>query len=350
MQTENSVQQSKMKRFGNLFDKIISIDNLQLADAKARRGKGNSYGVLKHDKQRVENIKKLHESLKHSRFKCSEYRIFTIYEPKEREIYQLPYYPDRIVHHALMNVLEPIWCNIFTADTFSCIKGRGVHGAMKRMDYILKDIDNTTYCLKIDIRKYYPSIQHDILKKIIRKKIKCYETLKMIDCIIDSAQGVPIGNYLSQYFANLYLAYFDHWIKEIVQVKYYVRYADDMVFFSGDKQYLSGLLVQVNNYLVENLSLDLKSNYQIFPVEKRGVDFVGFVFWHTHKKMRKSIKQNFARKLKYLDGVSIDRKQYKHNICGWLGWAKYSNSNHFLKQNIKEEFYESILQHTTKSN
>ena len=327
-----------MKRKGDLFEQIISIENLKLADEKARRGKRKNYGVRKHDKNREENILKLHELLKNGDFRCSEYKIFTIYEPKEREIYQLPYYPDRIVHHAIMNVVEPIWCSIFTADTFSCIKGRGIHGAMNRMIEILKDVEGTQYCLKIDVRKYYPSIDHNILKQIVRKKIKCKRTLKLLDCIIDSANGVPIGNYLSQYFANLYLAYFDHCVKEQMQVKYYIRYADDMVFFGRDKQYLNGVLIQVNDYFTEHLNIEIKRNYQIFPVEKRGVDFVGFVFKHAHHTMRKTIKQNFARRLKKLDKqVEVTKTEYKQNICGWLGWAKHSSSKHFLKQNIKIE-------------
>lgn len=327
-----------MKRKGDLFEKIISIENLKIADEKARRGKSKNYGVLKHDLTREANILKLHELLKSETFRCSEYKVFTIYEPKEREIYQLPYYPDRIVHHAIMNVVEPIWCSVFTADTFSCIKGRGIHGAMKRMIEMLKDVDGTQYCLKIDVRKYYPNIDHDILKQIIAKKIKCKSTLKLLDCIIDSADGVPIGNYLSQYFANLYLAYFDHWIKEELRIKHYIRYADDMVFFGATKAELQGLLIQINHYFSEHLNLEIKRNYQIFPTEKRGVDFVGFVFDHTHHTMRKSIKQNFARRIKQLDRQNeITEAQYKHNLCGWLGWAKHSNSKHFLKQNIKIE-------------
>lgn len=332
-----------MKRIGNLYEKIISIENLIVADSKARRGKSGSYGVKKHDRNKEANILKLHEILKQKSFKCSQYRVFTIYEPKEREIHQLPYFPDRIVHHALMNVLEPIWCSLFTADTYSCIKGRGIHGAMRKMDCVLKDVEGTKYCLKIDVRKYYPSIDHNILKQIIRKKVKCSDTLSLLDEIIDSADGVPIGNYLSQYFANIYLAYFDHWVKEELKIKHYLRYADDMVFFGQTKEELHGLLVQVNHYFNEHLNLQIKSNYQVFPTA-RGVDFVGFVFRHTHKRMRKSIKKNFARRLSKINKQELSTAEYKHSICGWLGWAKYSNSKHFLKQNIKAEYHESILQ------
>ena len=162
-----------MKRIGNLWEKIISVENLMMADEKARKGKTRSYGVRLHDRNRAANIQKLHDDLAAKRFRTSNYHIFTIHEPKERKIYQLPYYPDRIVHHAVMNVMESIWVSSFTADTYSCIKNRGIHLAAKKVRRALKeDPDGTRYCLKIDIRKFYPSIDHEILKGIIRRKIK----------------------------------------------------------------------------------------------------------------------------------------------------------------------------------
>lgn len=176
-----------MKRLGNLYEKIISLENLRLADEKARRGKANTYGVRFHDRNREANIIALHEMLRTKSFRNSEYETFTIFEPKEREIFRLPYYPDRILHHAIMNVLEPIWVSIFTTDTYSCIKKRGIHGAMRKVKQAMKDRENTRYCLKIDIRKFYPSIDHDVLKSIVRKKIKCKDTLWLLDEIIDSA-------------------------------------------------------------------------------------------------------------------------------------------------------------------
>jgi retron-type reverse transcriptase len=330
-----------MKRIGNLYDSIISMENLRLADDKARRGKGLSYGVREHDKRREENLLALHETLKKREFRTSEYSVYTIYEPKERLIYRLPYFPDRIVHHAVMNILEPIWVSVFTADTYSCIKGRGITGAAEKVKEALKDEEGTKYCLKIDVRKFYPSINNGILKAIIRKKIKCRDTLQLLDGIIDSVPegGVPIGNYLSQYFANLYLAYFDHWIKEDVGVKYYFRYADDMVFLHADKAFLHGLLVQINDYFHEYLNLELKGNYRVFPVEAQGLDFIGFVFFHKYTKLRKGIKKNFCRAMAKANKKDLTLKQYKQTAAGWMGWSKHCNSKHLLKTIIKPEFY-----------
>jgi len=314
-----------VKRVSALYSKITDLENLRLADQKARKGKKYSRGVLLHDLSRDENIFKLHTTLCSNSFKTSPYFVFKIYTPKERDIYRLPYYPDRIVHHAILNILEPLWESLFTADTYSCIKGRGIHGAVRAIKRDLHDTENTRFCLKLDVRKFYPSIDHDILKQIIARKIKCPETLALLSEIIDSTSGVPIGNYTSQYFANLYLAYFDHWIKEQKQVKYYYRYADDIVVLAATKEELHQLFEEIKQYLAANLKLDVKSNYQVFPVTARGVDFVGYRFFHTHTLLRKSIKKRFAR--------AVARKGNSLQVhAAYWGWAKHCNSINLLKK------------------
>ena len=319
-----------MKKIGNLFNKLCSLENLNLADKNARKNKTHSYGVLRHDKHRESNILKLQEDLLNNQYKTSKYDIFKIYEPKERDIYRLPYYPDRILHHAIMNILEPIWVSIFTKNTYNCIKHRGIHCLLKHLKYDLKNnINDTKYCLKIDIKKFYPSIDHPVLKEIIRKKIKDIKLLNLLDEIIDSADGVPIGNYLSQFFANLYLAYFDHWIKEVKHIKYYYRYADDMVFLARDKKELHLLLIDIKEYL-NNLKLTLKSNYQIFPIDIRGIDFIGYVCFHDHILLRKSIKRNMCRKAYKYKNKSKDKKEYNEALASYWGWAKHCDSNHLM--------------------
>lgn len=335
-----------MKRNSKLYESIISIENLHLADRNARRGKLRSYGVQLHDRHREENIEKLHQSLADQTYRTSEYHIFTIHEPKEREIYQLPYYPDRIVHHAVMNILEPIWTSIFTADTYACIKGKGIHGVVKKMKHVLRtDPQDTRYCLKLDIKKFYPSIDHEILKKIVRRRIKDPRLLMLLDEIIDSVpdeKGVPIGNYLSQYFANIYLAYFDHWVKESKRVKYYWRYADDIVILSPDKATLHWLMHDIRRYLKDNLRLTVKRNYQVFPVAARGIDFAGYVFRHTHTALRKRIKQRLCRRVasmkKRKKAPTI--KEYQQQLASWWGWCKYCDSINLINKIKKEIPYE----------
>lgn len=325
-----------MKRVGNIFDKIISLENLRLADEKARKGKLQSYGVRVHDKNREANLLALHESLKNGTFKTSKYHVFKIYEPKEREIFRLPYYPDRILHHAIMNVLEPVWVSVFTKDTYSCIKNRGIHACAKGVKWALRhDQDGTRYCLKIDVKKFYPSIDHEILKGILGRKIKDKRLLQLLGEIIDSVEsGVPIGNYLSQFFANLYLAYFDHWLKEVMRVKHYWRYADDIVILAPTKEELHALLYEMRKYLKERLKLRIKRNYQVFPVDARGIDFVGYVFYHTHTRMRKSIKQNMFRCTARMNRKKSTptKEEYRQHICSWFGWAKHCNSVNLMRK------------------
>lgn len=342
-----------MKRIGNLYEKIISVENLRLADDNARKGKLKSYGVILHDRNREEHLLALHESLKNHTFTTSQYSVFTIKDPKERLIYRLPYYPDRIVHHAVMNVLKPIWTSVFTADTYSCIDGRGINACRKNVQKIIRDKERTKYCLKFDIRKFYPSIDNEVLKKIVRRKIKDKELLWLLDNIIDSEKGVPIGNYLSQYFANLYLTYLDHWIKEVLRVRDYFRYADDGVAFGSTKEELHALQKKIEEKLNTDLHLEMKGNWQVFPIADshtdksgRGLDYVGFVFYHNETLIRKGIKQNFCRrcaKLKNRDDLTD--KQYKMQIAAWLGWAKYSDSDELLKKVLRPSVYGEIKLH-----
>lgn len=316
-----------MKRINNLYHQICSIENLHLADAKARKGKATQYGVRMHDKNREANIFALHEMLVKKTYTTSRYKIFKVFETKERDVYKLPYYPDRITHHAVMNILEPIFVSTFTANTYSCIKGRGIHAAAIDVRNALQDVPRTTYCLKLDVKKFYPSIDHAVLKQLLRRKFKDNDLLWLLDEIIDSADGLPIGNYLSQYFANFYLTYFDHWIKETKAVKYYFRYADDLVILSDNKPYLHQLLFDIGQYL-QTLQLTVKDNYQVFPVDARSIDFVGYRFYHTHTLLRKNIKKNFARMLAL--------RNNPQSTASYIGWAKHCNSRHLLKTLLRE--------------
>lgn len=341
-----------MKRIGNLYEQIISMDNLRLADEKARRGKTHSYGVRVHDKNREANLTALYEALLTKTFRTSKYDVFTIFEPKERQIYRLPYYPDRIVHHAIMNILEPIWVRTFTHNTFSCVKNRGIEGCARYVDKIIRKYEGKSlYCLKIDIKKYYPSVKHHVMKRLIRRKIKDKSLLWLLDEIIDSTDGLPIGNYLSQYLANLYLAYFMHMVNEVWKLDA-AEYADDIVFFSDNKEALhEAFRGFIKPYLENDLELVVKGNYQIFPIaenryDKHGrmLDYVGYCFYRKQKLIRKSIKRNFCRA-----AAKLNRKQpvpplkeYKQVICPWLGWAKHSNSKHLLQTIIKKEYYGNL--------
>jgi len=305
-----------MKRIGNLYGKIIDIKNLYLAEKKARRGKGNRKEIIEYVDKLDENILDLHLKLLSGTYTTGEYYHFIIHEPKKRDIDKLPY-KDRVVHHAILNILEPIFVNTFVSTTYSCIKKRGIHKCLKDLNKGLIDKENTKYCLKVDIKKFYPSISHTILKKLLRTKFKDKELLYLLDDIIDSIAGIPLGSYTSQWFGNFYLNKFDHWIKQDKKVKYYYRYCDDIVILGSNKEDLHNLRKEIELYLLENLELEL-SNYQVFPIEKRGINFVGYVSFHSHIKLRKSIKQRFKRMLlKYPN---------RKSIASYYGWLAHCDS------------------------
>lgn len=316
-----------MKRIGNLYSRICTLENLTLADHKASKGKARQPAVIHHRLNKEQNIANLQVSLQQHTYKTSPYSVFTIFEPKERLIYRLPYYPDRIVHHAIMNILEPIFMSTFTADTYSCIKGRGIHKAFYNVRTALKDKDNTRYCLKLDVKKFFPSIDREVLKKLLRKKFKDPDLLHLFDEIINSTEGLPIGNYLSAYLANFYLTYFDHWLKEHKQVKYYFRYCDDMVILHSDKAYLHQLRKDITQYLKTNLNLEVKSNWQVFPVNIRGLDFVGYKSFPTYSLLRKSIKLRFIK--------MIRKSNNKKSISSYYGWIKHCNGVNLLNKYLK---------------
>ena len=320
-----------MKRYGNLYAHICDIDNLRRAAHNAARGKRKRDEVTAFFADLDANLEQLHRELTEKRYSTSRYDVFIKQEGKRREIYKLPF-RDRVVHWAIMQVLEPIWTPQFTADTHACIKGRGMHSLLRKLREDLRDDpEGTAYCLKLDVRKFYPSIDHDKMKAVVRRKIKDPEVLWLLDGIIDSAPGVPIGNYISQYFANLYLSELDHLLKEVAGVRYYYRYADDMVLLAGDKPTLHGWLVLINDWLNEERHVDLKGNYQVFPVESRGIDFVGYVTFHTHCLARKKNKQGLCRELAKLRKAGVPEAEIMLLTASRAGFMLHCDSKHLFK-------------------
>ena len=320
-----------MKRYGNLYARICDIDNLRQAAHNAASGKRKRGEVTAFFAGLEDNLEQLRRELTEKRYRTSPYDVFIKYEGKRREIFKLPF-RDRVVHWAIMQVLEPIWTPQFTADTHACIKGRGMHSLLRKLREDMRtDPAGTAYCLKLDVRKFYPSIDHDKMKAVVRRKIKDPDVLWLLDGIIDSAPGVPIGNYISQYFANLYLSELDHLLKEVAGVRYYYRYADDMVLLAGDKPTLHGWLVFINDWLNEERHVDLKSNYQVFPVESRGIDFVGYVTFHTHCLARKKNKQGLCRELAKLRKAGVPEAQIMLLTASRAGFMQHCDSKHLFK-------------------
>ena len=352
----------------DLFNSICSMDNLYRAYQNAKSGKGWYKEVKQIEKRPFYYLAGLQYMLKNHLFKTSEYEIFILNEgKKKRDVYKLPFFPDRIAQWAILQVIEPFLVANMTADTYSAIPGKGIQPIVndlrgyyktKRVDgkkksvwvpsILLSDEENTRYCYKIDLHHYYQSINHEVLKQKFRKVFKDPELLWLLDEIVDSINtateedlielslsgeievdpntGIPIGNYMSQYSGNFYLSSFDHWVKEELHVKHYYRYMDDVVIFASSKEELHEIHRKVTANTRDYLHLNIKGNYQIFPTKVRGVDFVGYRFFGEYTLLRKSTAINFKRKMRAC------RKKMENNIpptysewCsfnsykGWLG-------------------------------
>lgn len=316
-----------VKRIGNLWDKIVNIQNLELAFDRAVRGKASRRNVKKAKSNKEQIVNYIYELLKSGKYKTSEYKTKKIYEPKERTIYILPLVPDRIVHHAIMNVLEPIWDARLINNTYSCRIGKGQHkGSQKVMEYI----KYYPFVLKNDISKFYPSINHEVLKQVIRRKIKDDRVLQLLDEIIDSVEGetnVPIGNYLSQWFGNLYMDLLDRYITQELGFTHYVRYCDDFIVFSKSKHELAVINQLIKEFIHDKLKLKL-SKSSIFPVS-RGVEFLGYRHFPSYILVRKStvkrMKHRLLRIPYQLKHKIITREQAISKLASFDGWLKHAN-------------------------
>lgn len=330
-----------MKRYGELYPKICSKDNLYAAISNAKKGKTKYSEVRKVLNESEYYIGALQDMLRNHEFSTAAYRTKYVYEPKVREIFILPFFPDRIVHHAIAQVLRPIWEPMFIYDCYSAIPGKGLHAGHYRLHKFLQDKGNTKYCLKFDIAKFYPSIDHDILFEILQRKIKCKETLEILRDIVYSPGGgknAPIGNYLSQYFSNLYLNEFDHWLKEERGIKYYLRYCDDGVILHKDRAFLKELECEIGVFLHDKLSLKLNAKTRVTPVDVQGIDFLGYKSFRDYSLLRKSSARRFKRKIRNIERHHNEMKDSSvvSSVMSYYGWLKHCNSYNLQRKYIFE--------------
>ena len=327
-----------MKRYNDIFPKIVDMENLREAFKNAKKSKSHYHEVKMVAKDPDFYLSKIQEMLINGTYKTSKYETFIKNDKgKEREIYKLPFYPDRIIHWAIMLQIEPIFMKTFTTFTNASLKDRGIHRTLDQLDKMLLDKEGTKYCLKIDVEKFFPNINHDILKELLRKKFKDKLLLNLLDEIIDSIdgeKGAPIGNYLSQYFANFYLAYFDHWLKETKKCKYVLRYMDDIVILHSDKNFLHQLRKDISVYLDKNLKLKLKDNWQVYPVDSRGIDFVGYKTFRKYKLLRKSTYKRMKTKCIKLEKKSLLSFSDFCSVNSYLGLIKWCNGHNLSKKYI----------------
>ena len=335
-----------MKRIGGLWDRVVAFENLLLAYRKARRGKRGRIEVARFGCDLEVELLKLQAELNSGDYPGS-YRQFTLYERKPRVISAAPF-RDRVVHHALMNVIEPLLDRGFIDDSYACRKGKGVHAAVNRyQDYAQR----YPYVLKLDIRQYFPSIDHRLLKEMLRRRIKDAETLRLLDCIIDGSpepphspfifpgddlftplerrRGIPIGNLTSQFFANLYLDGFDHWVKESLCVPAYLRYVDDLILLDDDKQRLWAACAAMGQRL-ESLRLCLHPRKRQISRTTDWVDVLGYQVRRDARRLRSDNGHRFRRRLRGMARAyarwQIDWDTVDASVQSWIGHASHANT------------------------
>lgn len=340
-----------MKTYNNLFQEITSFKNLLKAYKKAKRAKPQTKETLFFSLNLEKSLFSLQKELQTNTYIQSEYREFIILDPKERKIKYLPF-KDRVVHHALINIIEPIFEKRFINTTYACRKGKGTHKALEDIKKtVYSNYYSNGYCLKCDIKKYFPSVDKKILKQLILNKIKCKKTLNLINNIIDSNfsdfgkdKGIPIGNLTSQLFSNIYLNDLDHYIKQDLKVKHYFRYVDDFIILDGSKRKLHYYNKKIKNFLKKRFLLEIpKHKSNVFQI-KDGVDFVGYKIFPNKVFLRKRNIKKFIKKLKTnaVDDKSTVDNKCRSIIYSYLGYFRYANSfrlvnNVFKKSKISIE-------------
>lgn len=324
-----------MKRYGNLWALVCDRANIELAADNALKGKRPNKERDQFKANRKELLDELEASLINETYHFSFLKWFTVYEPKERKIHHSPFYPDKILHHCVMNVVKPLIIEKMTADAYGSIEGRGVTMAADKLKKALRN-NPDCYFLQIDCRHFYPSIDHDVCKEAVRRVVKCPKTLKMIDAIIDvHEEGLAIGVYPSQYLANLMMAKIDHWAKEVLRAKYYFRYMDDIVILVPDKATAKEYLERIKIEL-EKLKLTIKDSWRIAPATY-GIDFIGYKFFPTHTQLRKRIKLKMQRRVRQLTKQGVDDATFKRQLASHFGWCKHGDCRNLLRTTLKDK-------------
>jgi len=319
------------------YEEIVSIDNLLLAWQEFLRGKRKKYDIQEFSLRLMDNLFSLHRDLIHHTYKHGGYQEFKINDPKPRVIHKAAV-SDRLVHHALHRLLSPFFDKIFIADSYSCRRHKGTHRAANgfRKYFYQASQNNTTSCwvLKCDIRKFFANIDHQVLTTILTTYIPDKNILKLLETVIESFStiqdkrlGLPLGNLTSQLFANIYLNTFDQFIKHNLKAKFYLRYADDFVFLSADKDWLEKQISEVGRFLSDELKLELHPDKIFLKTLASGVDFLGLVNFPDHRILRTSTKRRMIRKIKEKEkdlaiGL-IGRDKFYETVNSYLGMLKH---------------------------
>ena len=355
-----------MKTHNNLYKELCSKENLLKAYLKARKGKLKKKGVIEFSKNLEDEVNLLQKELLEYEYKPQELRKFIVRDPKTRKIHASAF-RDRVIHHAIINILEPIYEKIFIYDSFASRKNKGSHKAVKRFDYFKRKVScngkllrknyNSNsiegYILKADIKHYFETVDHDILIKILNKKINDKSFIWLIKQVLnnfeskENGRGMPLGNFTSQFFANIYLNELDYFVKHDLKAKYYIRYVDDFVILHKSKNKLEYYYKpKITNYL-KTLNLEIHPDKsQITPFHK-GIQFLGYRIFYHHKLLRKRNLRKFSKKFSihlkaYRKGI-ISKTDLLGRLQGWFGYSQWANTYKLRNKILNEINFNLIL-------
>ncbi|TGZ35383.1 hypothetical protein EQ875_01664 [Photobacterium damselae subsp. damselae] len=341
-----------------LFEQITQFDNIYFAAHEAAKNKRFCNPIMKYMTNLEENVINTQNHLQWKSYRPKPHRQFFVYEPKQRLI-SAPAFEDRVVHHAICRVIEPIIDKRFIYDSYACRRNKGAHLGADRVQHfmrITKRNNGKLFALKADISKYFNSINHIVLKRIISEQVNCPETVALLNQIVDASPtetpgtGIPIGNLTSQLFANMYLNELDRFVKHVLGEKYYIRYMDDFCVIHHDKQHLHNLRKVIEDWLWRNLILKTNHKTQVFPIHThkgRSLDFLGYRIYPTHRLLRKCSTKRMKHKLKCLhkhyERGDIDLCDITPVIASFSGHAKHANSHRLIKHILAKPFIRKTL-------
>lgn len=323
-----------------LYSKIISLEHLFQAWNEFSIGKRSKKDVQIFERNLEDNLFVLHEQLRTKIYRHSYYTAFNIYDPKFRHIHKATV-DDRIVHHAIVSKIEPMFDRGFIDDSYSCRLDKGTHKAVKRLAVFIRRVSKNytedCYCLKLDIKKFFASVDHNILLHLIKKKINDADLICLLENILKSfstEKGIPIGNLTSQIFANIYLNELDQFMKHKLRLKYYVRYADDFVVLSIDQRYLENLIPNIEEFLKNSLMLSLHPDKILIRKYTQGIDFLGYIILPYYILPRTKTRRRIFKKLR----TKINSATFNQSLQSYLGYLKHANSFR-LTQQLKNQIW-----------
>jgi len=344
-----------MKTYKNLYPKLCSLENLEIAFKKAKRNKSSMPYVIKFEKNLKEGLNKLHKELSSLTYAPSPLKRFIIRDLKTRTIHS-SLFRDRVVYHALINILEPIFEKVFIHDSYASRKNKGTHKAVKRFDKFKRKVSKNGklisnpysknniigYALKADIKHYFNTVNHKILLQIIQRKIKDEKVIFLIKNILNNfdtktkGKGMPLGNLTSQFFANVYLNELDYFIKHKLRAKFYIRYVDDFVILRCSRKVLEIHKEKIGNFLKDKLDLGLHPDKsKIIPL-RNGITFLGYKIFYHYKLLRKSnlrkFERNLKEKLESYKNKLLTYDELINSLQGWFGYAIWANTHKMRKQ------------------